>query len=163
MFCEKFSCDYWEWDPVCVLVSHFLVVSNVGLYTIPFHCVKSLWVQYESCVTICATHRVTTCAVHTGHVPAMTPILGAFDLKLGYRWQSTWVAACSRRWSWKQTCQARHIHLPLVTLTWCLHTLSQMKWIKCCICQIHRRFRNVFMSNRNSFYILLKTAPYFQE
>ncbi len=34
--------------------------------------------------------------------------------------------------------------------------LSQIKWIKCNICQIHRK---VFMSNRNTFYILLNTAP----
>ncbi len=90
-------------------------------------------------------------------------ILGTFDLKHGYRRRSTRVAACSQGRSWIRTRQAGHFLLPLVTLTRCLHTLSQMKWIKCNICQIHRRFRNVFMSNRNTFYILLNTGPSVKE
>ncbi len=92
----------------------------------------------------------------------MVPV-GVFDLKHGYRQRSTRVAACSQGRGWKRTCQAGHFLLPLVTLTRCLHTLSQMKWIKCNICQIHRRFRNVFMSNRNTFYVLLNTGPSVQE
>ncbi len=79
--------------------------------------------------------------------------IGVFHLKHGYRRRWTRVAAWSQGRSWKRTRQAGHFLLPLVTLTRCLHTLSHMKWIKCNICQIHRRFRNVFMSNRNTFYI----------
>ncbi len=37
--------------------------------------------------------------------------------------------------------------------------LSQMKWKTCNICQMHRHFRYVFTSNRNTFSILLNTGP----
>ncbi len=64
------------------------------------------------------------------------------------------VAACSRG------CEVGLFLLPVVMLSRCLntHITNEVNNMSCNISQMHRRFRNVFIT-RNTFYILLNKGP----